>query len=246
MTAFVSNGNGTPRVLDYLRPWVDLYKVDLKSFDDRHYRQLGGRLEPDPRDDSCAARDGHLARDRDAADSGLQRFARGARSPDELRGRRVTRHPVARDRVPQGLPDDRSGQHDAGDARRCRGRSVSGTDCGTSTPAICRDESAISRTRAATTAARCSSSATGITCCRYRLTPAGACPDCGTSIPGRWGARFEGQISARAVPAGDLRQISALQKPLSKSFSPRSAQSTRGSVGLVLNKGFRRALRPLR
>jgi pyruvate formate lyase activating enzyme len=45
-TGFVSNGNGTPEVLEYLRPWVDLYKVDLKSFDDRHYRQLGGRLEP--------------------------------------------------------------------------------------------------------------------------------------------------------------------------------------------------------
>src|SRR4029450_4954934 len=26
--------------------WVDLYKVDLKSFDDKHYRQLGGRLDP--------------------------------------------------------------------------------------------------------------------------------------------------------------------------------------------------------
>ncbi len=45
-TAFVSNGNGTPRVLEYLRPWIDLYKVDLKSFDDRHYRELGGRLAP--------------------------------------------------------------------------------------------------------------------------------------------------------------------------------------------------------
>lgn len=45
-TGFVSNGNGTPRVLDYLRPWTDLYKVDLKSFDDRRYRQLGGRLAP--------------------------------------------------------------------------------------------------------------------------------------------------------------------------------------------------------
>lgn len=45
-TAFVSNGNGTPRVLEYLRPWVDLYKVDLKSFDDRRYRELGGRLAP--------------------------------------------------------------------------------------------------------------------------------------------------------------------------------------------------------
>ncbi len=46
MTGYVSNGNGTPQVLEYIRPWVDLYKVDLKSFDDRHYRLLGGRLQP--------------------------------------------------------------------------------------------------------------------------------------------------------------------------------------------------------
>ncbi len=46
VTAFVSNGNGTPQVLEYLRPHIDLYKVDLKSFDDRHYRELGGRLQP--------------------------------------------------------------------------------------------------------------------------------------------------------------------------------------------------------
>jgi pyruvate formate lyase activating enzyme len=45
-TAFVSNGNGTPQVRDYLIPWLDLYKVDLKSFNDRQYRTLGGRLEP--------------------------------------------------------------------------------------------------------------------------------------------------------------------------------------------------------
>ena len=46
VTGFVSNGNGTPQVLEYLRPWLDLYKVDLKSFNDRHYRELGGRLQP--------------------------------------------------------------------------------------------------------------------------------------------------------------------------------------------------------
>jgi pyruvate formate lyase activating enzyme len=45
-TGYVSNGNGTPEVIEYLRPWVDLYKVDLKGFDDRRYRQLGGRLQP--------------------------------------------------------------------------------------------------------------------------------------------------------------------------------------------------------
>ena len=44
VTSYVSNGNGTPEVLDYLRPWVDLYKVDLKGFDDKNYRKLGGVL----------------------------------------------------------------------------------------------------------------------------------------------------------------------------------------------------------
>lgn len=46
LTGYVSNGNGTPQVLEYIRPWVDLYKVDLKSFSDRHYRELGGRIGP--------------------------------------------------------------------------------------------------------------------------------------------------------------------------------------------------------
>jgi pyruvate formate lyase activating enzyme len=42
--SYVSNGNATPEALDYLRPWVDLYKVDLKGFDDKRYRKLGGVL----------------------------------------------------------------------------------------------------------------------------------------------------------------------------------------------------------
>jgi pyruvate formate lyase activating enzyme len=46
VTGFVSNGNATPEVLEYLRPWLDLFKVDLKSFRDANYRKLGGRLEP--------------------------------------------------------------------------------------------------------------------------------------------------------------------------------------------------------
>jgi len=44
-TAYVSNGNATPEVLDYLRPWLDLYKVDLKGFSDKGYRKLGGLLQ---------------------------------------------------------------------------------------------------------------------------------------------------------------------------------------------------------
>src|SRR5262249_4882006 len=43
--AYVSNGNGTREVLEYIRPWVDLYRVDLKSFRDPAYRALGGQLK---------------------------------------------------------------------------------------------------------------------------------------------------------------------------------------------------------
>jgi pyruvate formate lyase activating enzyme len=44
-TAFISNGNATPQVLDYLRPWTDCYKIDLKAMNDKSYRQLGGVLD---------------------------------------------------------------------------------------------------------------------------------------------------------------------------------------------------------
>jgi len=43
--SYVSNGNATPEVLDYIRPFVDLYKIDLKSMQDKNYRELGGKLE---------------------------------------------------------------------------------------------------------------------------------------------------------------------------------------------------------
>ncbi len=44
LCAFVSNGNATDEVLDYLQPWIGAYKVDLKSFNDKNYRSLGGVL----------------------------------------------------------------------------------------------------------------------------------------------------------------------------------------------------------
>jgi len=43
--AFVSNGNATPEALDFLKPWIVAYKIDLKGFDDKRYRTLGGTLE---------------------------------------------------------------------------------------------------------------------------------------------------------------------------------------------------------
>jgi len=44
LCAFVSNGNATPEALDFLRPWIAAYKIDLKGFDDKRYRTLGGTL----------------------------------------------------------------------------------------------------------------------------------------------------------------------------------------------------------
>ncbi|MFW9929736.1 MAG: AmmeMemoRadiSam system radical SAM enzyme [Candidatus Thorarchaeota archaeon] len=44
-TSYVSNGNATSEVLEYIRPYTDLYKIDLKSFNDRNYRKLGCTLD---------------------------------------------------------------------------------------------------------------------------------------------------------------------------------------------------------
>jgi pyruvate formate lyase activating enzyme len=44
LCAYVSNGNATAEVLDFLQPWIAAYKVDLKTFDDQRYRRLGGTL----------------------------------------------------------------------------------------------------------------------------------------------------------------------------------------------------------
>ena len=41
---YISNGNATPEVLDYLQPYLVGYKIDLKSMNDKHYRQLGTTL----------------------------------------------------------------------------------------------------------------------------------------------------------------------------------------------------------
>jgi pyruvate formate lyase activating enzyme len=45
LCAYVSNGNATPEVLAYLRPWVTAYKIDLKTMRQQAYRKLGGVLD---------------------------------------------------------------------------------------------------------------------------------------------------------------------------------------------------------
>ncbi len=42
---YISNGNCTREVLEYIRPYVDGYKIDLKTMNDKNYRKLGGVLQ---------------------------------------------------------------------------------------------------------------------------------------------------------------------------------------------------------
>jgi len=43
---YVSNGFATREVLDYLKPFLKGFKVDLKTMQASHYRDLGGQLQP--------------------------------------------------------------------------------------------------------------------------------------------------------------------------------------------------------
>ena len=71
-TAFISNGNATPQVLDYLRPWTDCYKIDLKSMNDKNYRQLGGVVDNILDTVKMVNERRFLGRDRHACNPGLQ------------------------------------------------------------------------------------------------------------------------------------------------------------------------------
>ena len=202
MTGFVSNGNGTPRVLEYLRPWIDLYKVDLKSFDDRHYRQLGGRLQPILDTIRWLHAHGRLARDRHAADSRLQRQRRRADAAD-------------------GVPRRASRPTSPGTSRRSTS-DYKMTDPANTTPAMllraaaigprrrpalrlrrqpARDGSATWSTRAA---ARCGERLVA----RYGYLIRGlqrhagrrAAPAAATPIPGRWSRAFDRANAASRFP----------------------------------------------
>ena len=76
--AFVSNGNATPEVLDFLQPWIVAYKVDLKSFDDRALSHARRHARQHHRYDPHDSRAQHLAGNRDAGHSRASTTATGA------------------------------------------------------------------------------------------------------------------------------------------------------------------------
>jgi pyruvate formate lyase activating enzyme len=203
-TAFVSNGNGTPQVLEYLRPWVDLYKVDLKSFDDRHYRQLGGRLDP------ILATIRRL-REMDFWVEIVTLLIRGFNdSRDELT--RLTGFLAS---VSPDIPWHVTAFH----------ADYKMMDTENTTPEMLLEAAAIGRANGLrhiyagnlpghvgdledTRCASCGATLIaryGYLVRDYRITPDGCCPSCATPLPGRWSSRFDRQITARPFIPGTRR-----------------------------------------
>ena len=204
MTGYVSNGNGTPRVLDYLRPWIDLFKVDLKGFDDRHYRELGGRIEPI----LFTIRRLHelgtwveivtllIAGFNDSEDelNRLTAFVAGV-SPD-IPWHVTAFHKDYRMNDPANTTPEMLVR--AADIGRRNGlRYVYAGNLpgrvGDLENTRCHNCRALLVERY------------GYFIQKYRLTSAGACPDCGTEIPGRWASAFDGQIASTPFLPGSRK-----------------------------------------
>lgn len=184
-TGFVSNGHATPEVLEYLRPWTDLFKVDLKGFDDRRYRKLGGRLQPVLDTIASLHRTGVWVEIVTLLVPGFND------SEDELR--RLTGFIAD---VSRSIPWHVTAYHE--DYR------MSGT--GQTNPAALHRAAAIGRAAGLrfvyvgnlahmndevenTRCPECREllvERSGFFVRQYRLTPGGNCPGCGFAVPGRW------------------------------------------------------------
>jgi pyruvate formate lyase activating enzyme len=205
MTGFVSNGNGTPGVLEYLRPWIDVYKIDLKSFDDRHYRELGGRLQPIL--DTI-----RRLHDMDVWIEIVTLLIPGFNDgDDELKALAAFVAGVSPD-----IPWHVTAFH--GDYKM--------TSPPNTTAAMLRRAAAIGKSAGLryvyagnlpgsvgdlehTRCAHCQEiliERYGYLIRRYNLTPSGGCPSCGTQIPGRWSDAFSDQRTAFPISAG-LRML---------------------------------------
>jgi len=210
MTGYVSNGNGTAQVLDYIRPWIDLYKVDLKSFDDKHYRQLGGRLEPILQTIRALHAMGVwleivtlLIPGFNSSDDELNRLTSFIASVSPQIPWHVTAfHKDYRMNDPENTTPEML-MHAAEIASRNGLRYVYAGNI----PGGVGD---LEHTRCHHCRAMLVERY-GYFIQSYRLTPEGSCPDCGTSIPGRWGRQFDGQVSASPFLPG--RRLRILQQP---------------------------------
>ncbi|MCI0456165.1 MAG: AmmeMemoRadiSam system radical SAM enzyme [Gemmataceae bacterium] len=197
LCGFVSNGNATPEVLDYLRPWIRCYKIDLKGFDDRHYRTLGCPLEN-------VLEGIRMVHERGIWLEVVTLVIPGFNdSEEELRGAARFLASVSPD-IPWHVTgfhkDYKMTDPPDTDARALVRAAEIGTEEGL------RFVYAGNRPGQAgewenTRCPRCHATLIeryGFLVRSYRVSPEGKCPDCGTSIPGIWPA------SADEVRTGDL------------------------------------------
>ena len=111
-TAFISNGNATPQVLDYLRPWTDCYKIDLKSMSDKNYRQLGGVVDNILETVKMVHERGFWEEIVTLVIPGFNDSAGRAKARGGFHRFSVARHSLARDGVSSGLSHDGKREHD--------------------------------------------------------------------------------------------------------------------------------------
>lgn len=204
MTGYVSNGNGTPRVIEYIRPWVDLYKVDLKSFDDKHYRQLGGRLQPILETirrlralDFWVEIVTLLIPGFNDSDDEIERLTSfiASVSPD-IPWHVTAFHPDYKMTDPGATSPEMLLR--AADIGRRNGLRYVYT--GNLPGEVGDNENTRCHVCGVTLISR-----HGYFIRTYRITANGECPNCGTTIPGRWGTRFDGQITSRPFLPGTRR-----------------------------------------
>jgi pyruvate formate lyase activating enzyme len=209
VTGFVSNGNGTERVLEYLRPHIDLYKVDLKSFNDRRYRELGGRLQPILETIAWLHRAGVWVEIVTLLISGFND------SEDELRN--LTTFLAG---VSPNIPWHVTAFHP----------DYKMTDVGPTTAAMLLRASQIASEAGLryvyagnlpgrvgqlenTSCSQCGElliARYGYLIQKYALTPDGDCPTCGVHLPGRWARAFGGQRTSMPFLPHDRRRLSVI------------------------------------
>ena len=187
MSAYVSNGNNTPEVMEYLGPYLSAYKVDLKCMQEKNYHKLGGVLQ-NTLDGIRRAREMGLwvevvtltipgFNDSNEELWDMARFIAGV-SPD------IPWHVTAFHK------DYKMTEPDNTDARTLIRAAEVGREAGLryvyagNLPGVVEEYEN-------TYCSKCSAlliRRSGYTILEYHLTGAGTCPNCGTTLPGVWPA----------------------------------------------------------
>ena len=193
--AFVSNGCATPEVLDFLRPWLAACKIDLKGFDEKRYRTLGGTL-------GQVTEGIRLVHQRGLWLEVVTLIVPGFNDQEaELRQLARFLASVSRDipwHVTAFHPDYKlTGLRATSTAQLIRAAEIGAAEglrfvyAGNAPGQVGPWENTRCPHCHATLIER-----RGFRVREYRITPGGGCPDCGTAIPGLWSADKTGKTLA--------------------------------------------------